>query len=77
MEIGDRDQAGTASQRIIRPLAIIYNDHILTVLAWRCLRDDFRMFRDGWIESLSVNGASFRPQRVSMLRDYLAKLSDK
>ncbi len=77
IEIGYRDQAGTASQRTIRPLSIIYSDHVLTVLAWCCLRDDFRMFRVDRVESLSGNGASFRPQRVILLRDYLLKLSEK
>jgi predicted DNA-binding transcriptional regulator YafY len=77
IEIGYRDQVGTASERIIRPLAIMYSDHVLTVLAWCCLRDDFRMFRVDRIESLSSNGASFRPRRASLLRDYLAKLREK
>ncbi len=75
IEIGYRDQAGTASQRIIRPLAIMYSDHVLTVLAWCCLRDDFRMFRVDRIESLASLGTSFRPRRARLLRDYLAKLS--
>jgi predicted DNA-binding transcriptional regulator YafY len=77
IEIGYRDQAGTASQRIIRPLAIMYSEHVLTVLAWCCLRNDFRMLRVDRIESLSGNGTSFRPRRVSLLREYLAKLSGK
>ncbi len=74
IEIGYRDQAGTASQRIIRPLAIVYNDHVLTVLAWCCLRDDFRMFRVDRVDGLSTTGASFRPRRAQLLREYLAKL---
>jgi predicted DNA-binding transcriptional regulator YafY len=77
IEIGYRDQAETGSQRIIRPLAIMYSDHVLTVLAWCCLRDDFRMFRVDRIESLSGNGASFRPRRASLLREYLTKLSER
>ncbi|SHF95594.1 HTH domain-containing protein [Kaistia soli DSM 19436] len=77
IEISYLDQAGTASQRIIRPLAIMYSDHVLTVLAWCCLRDDFRMFRVDRVESLSSNGTSFRPRRAPLLRDYLAKLSEK
>lgn len=76
IEIDYRDQAGTASERVIRPLAIMYSDRVLTVLAWCCLRNDFRMFRVDRIESLSVNGASFRPRRASLLREYLAKLSE-
>lgn len=75
IEIGYRDQAGAGSQRIIRPLAIMYSDHVLTVLAWCCLRADFRMFRVDRVESLSSNGASFRPRRASLLREYLATLS--
>lgn len=75
IEISYSDQAGTASQRIIRPLAIMYSDHVLTVLAWCCLRDDFRMFRVDRVDGLASNGISFRPRRASLLREYLAKLS--
>ncbi|SMH42028.1 helix-turn-helix transcriptional regulator [Mesorhizobium australicum] len=77
IEIGYRDQAGTASRRIIRPLAIVYNDHVLTVLAWCRLRDDFRMFRIDRVDGVSSKGTSFRPRRASLLREYLAKLSAK
>jgi predicted DNA-binding transcriptional regulator YafY len=77
IEIGYRDQAGTASQRIIRPLAIVYNDHVLTVLAWCCLRDDFRMFRIDRVDGVSSKGTSFRPRRASLLREYLAQLIAK
>ncbi|WP_417308710.1 helix-turn-helix transcriptional regulator [Devosia sp.] len=74
IEISYRDQAGATSQRIIRPLAIMYSDHVLTVLAWCCLRTDFRMFRVDRIDSLSHTGSSFRPRRASLLRDYLSRL---
>jgi predicted DNA-binding transcriptional regulator YafY len=77
IEIGYRDQAGTASQRIIRPLAIVYNDHVLTVLAWCCLRDEFRMFRIDRVDGVSSKGTSFRPRRASLLREYLAQLIAK
>lgn len=75
IEIDYRDQAGSASRRIIRPLAIVYNDHVLTVLAWCCLRDDFRMFRIDRVDGVSSKGTSFRPRRASLLREYLALLS--
>lgn len=77
IEIAYRDQAGTASQRIIRPLAIVYSDRVLTVLAWCCLRDDFRMFRIDRIDGVSSKGTSFRPRRASLLREYLAQLTAK
>lgn len=75
IEIDYSDQAGATSQRIIRPLAIMYSDRVLTVLAWCCLRDDFRMFRIDRIAVVSGNGTSFRPRRASLLREYLAQLS--
>lgn len=75
IEISYCDQAGAASRRVVRPLAIMYSDHVLTLLAWCCLRDDFRMFRIDRIDGLSNNGASFRPRRVSLLREYLERLS--
>lgn len=75
--IAYRDHAGATSQRVIRPLAIMYSDHVLTALAWCCLRHDFRMFRLDRVESLSSAGTSFRPHRARLLRDYLAKLSEK
>ena len=77
IEIGYSDQAGAASQRIIRPLAIMYSDHVLTVLAWCCLRHDFRMFRIDRVDSLARKRTSFRPRRASLLRQYLALLRAK
>lgn len=77
IEIAYRDQAGTDSQRAIQPLAIMYTDHALTVLAWCGLREDFRMFRVERISEVKRSGRSFRPRRAALLRDYLARLSEK
>ena len=77
IHIGYRDQSGAASQRVIRPLAIVYNDHVLTALAWCCLREDFRMFRLDRIDALTGTGTSFRPRRAGLLRDYLARLTEE
>jgi predicted DNA-binding transcriptional regulator YafY len=68
------DATGTTSERIIWPLALVYNDSCVTVLAWCCLRDDFRMFRSDRIKGVELNGSSFRPRRVPLLRDYVARL---
>ena len=62
--------AGAASKRTIWPLAIVYLDGTLVVLARCCLREDFRMFRAERIATLAPTGASFRPQRAALLRDY-------
>ena len=38
------------------------------------LRDEFRMFRVERIATLALMGASFRPRRAALLRDYQAIL---
>ncbi|WP_083898972.1 WYL domain-containing protein [Robiginitomaculum antarcticum] len=45
------------------------------MLAWCCLREDFRKFKVERIEAFHLTDESFRPNRVSLLRDYLAQLS--
>jgi len=68
------DGQGAATTRTIWPLAIVYLDRMLVVLARCCLRDDFRMFRAERITSSAPTGDSFRPRRAALLRDYLARL---
>ena len=68
------DKGHAVSERTILPLAVMYTDRTLTVLAWCCLREGFRMFRTDRIITLNPAGTSFRPRRVSMLRTYLAEL---
>lgn len=68
------DAAGAPSQRIIWPLALVYTDSCVTVLAWCCLRADFRMFRSDRIREVAPDGISFRPKRVQLLRDYVTIL---
>jgi predicted DNA-binding transcriptional regulator YafY len=70
------DRDGAASSRTIWPLAIVYLDRMLVVLARCCLRDDFRMFRADRIASVAATGISFRPRRAALLRDYGARLAD-
>jgi len=69
------DKQGEATERKIWPLAIMYLDKTLVVLSWCCLREDFRMFRAERIQMVEATGASFRPQRVALLRRYLAELA--
>ena len=69
------DQGHVVSERTILPLAVMYTDRTLTVLAWCCLREGFRMFRTDRIIELNNAGKSFRPRRVTLLRTYLAELN--
>ena len=59
------------------PLALVYTERALTVLAWCCLREAFRMFRIDGIVELHPAGASFRPRRATLLRDYIAELKSR
>ncbi|UYY57234.1 helix-turn-helix transcriptional regulator [Sphingomonas sp. S2-65] len=71
------DGDGARSQRTILPLSLFYTEECVTVLSWCCLREDFRMFRTDRIAEVRPNGASFRPRRVPLLRDYLARLRER
>lgn len=71
------DKGHAVTERTILPLAVMYTDRTLTVLAWCCLREAFRMFRTDRIIEIRLAGSSFRPRRASMLRDYLAELNSQ
>ena len=68
------DAAGAASRRAVKPLGIVYIDDTNMLLAWCHLRQDFRVFRLDRMDDLTVTDDSFRPHRVSLLRDHLALL---
>lgn len=68
------DKDGAVTERQILPLSIVYLDSKMTLLAWCCLREAFRMFRLDRIEAVRMVGTSFRPRRVTLLRSYLAEL---
>lgn len=74
LDIHYTDRDGAVTQRTIWPLAVMYVDHLLVVLAHCCLRDDFRMFRVDRIALATPGGSSFRPRRAELLRAYLARL---
>ena len=74
LDIGYRDSAGLVSVRRIYPLSVIYLDRSLMVLAWCCLRQDYRRFVVDRISSLRAAAESFRPRRVQMLREFTTLL---
>jgi predicted DNA-binding transcriptional regulator YafY len=74
LAISYTDQAGRVSTREIWPLAIVYSERALTLLACCCLRKAFRMFRLERIGEPQRTGTSFRPKRAALLREYLAEL---
>lgn len=68
------DKEDAVTSRVILPLAIVYSEKVLTVLAWCRLRAAFRMFRLDRIRDIKPAGGSFRPRRAALLRTYLAEL---
>ena len=74
LDIGYTDRDGAVTSRAIWPLAIVYLDRMLVLLARCCLREDFRIFRVDRITAVVATGASFRPRRAALLRTYMARL---
>ena len=74
LNIQYKDQNGQESERRIWPLAIVYLDRMLVVLAWCCLRNDFRKFVANRILKVEMTGESFRPRRSALLREHLKTL---
>lgn len=71
------DRDGAQTERSILPLAIVYADRSLAVLAWCNLRVGFRIFRIERMSEVAPTGESFRPRRAALLRDYLAELASR
>jgi len=74
LRISYADKGDAVTERVIWPLAVVYSERSLVVLAWCCLREDFRMFRPERIREIAAEGGSFRPRRAGLLREYLARL---
>jgi predicted DNA-binding transcriptional regulator YafY len=64
------DNAGVATDRRIWPLAVVFLDRTLMVLAWCCLRQDFRRFHLSKMDRVEQTDESFRPRRVGLLREF-------
>lgn len=77
MRIHYRDGEGSTSERTIWPLALVYHETCVTVLSWCSLREDFRMFRADRMTGMRPAGVSFRPCRVPLLREYVARLRQR
>ena len=71
------DGKGATSTRKVDPLGIIYLQETNMLMAWCHLRKDYRVFRLDRMDNLARTGASFRPRRVSMLREYTQIMRDE
>lgn len=68
------DKAGMHTERRVLPLAIVFMDRAMVLLARCQMRDGFRVFRIDRIKNLSQTTESFRPHRVTLLRDIFEQI---
>lgn len=74
LDVSYTDKAGRTTRRRIWPLAIVYFDRTLMCLAWCTLRQDYRRFHIGQMQSVAATDVSFRPRRVPLLREFIGRL---
>ena len=69
-----RDAKGAATTRQVKPLGIVFLQDTNMLMAWCLLRQDYRVFRLDRMDQLARSGTSFRPNRVPMLREHMARI---
>lgn len=77
LDIAYRDADGTPTTRRIWPLSIVFLDNSQMLLAWCCLRQDLRRFQLQRIQTVAATTESFRPRRVPLLRQFLARMRSR
>ncbi|MBD3665488.1 helix-turn-helix transcriptional regulator [Sulfitobacter aestuariivivens] len=70
------DKKGAATTREVDPLGLVYWQETNVLMAWCHLRHDYRVFRLDRMDDLRRTGASFRPRRVPMLREFTQMMRD-
>jgi len=68
------DAEGRRTERRIWPLAVVFTDRMPALLAWCCLRGDFRNFLLPRIEDAVLAAEHFRPRRAALLRQMMERL---
>lgn len=69
-----RDAMDRPTHRTVYPLGIVYVEASSVLLAWCLLREDYRTFRLDRMADLEITVDSFRPRRVAMLREHIARI---
>ena len=72
-----RDANGQETARRIWPLGTVFLDREVQVLAFCCLRQDFRRFKVAQMANVRPADESFRPRRVPLLRAFLDRLREQ
>lgn len=69
-----RKEDGESSERLLRPLAILYWGRAWTLVAWCELRQDFRHFRLDRMREWRLDDATFEHEDGKTYRDFLVQL---
>jgi len=69
-----KDGSGALTDRSVKPLGIVFLDDCHMLLSWCLLRQDFRNFRLDRMSDLATTGEHFRPHRIPLLRDAVARV---
>ncbi len=77
VDLDYRDADDRPSARRVLPLAVVFLEDRQLLLAWCCLRQDFRRFRLDRISAAVATTESFRPRRVPLLRQYIEVLRNR
>lgn len=72
-----RDEAGKASERTVRPLALAFYPPRWLLISWCELRADFRNFRLDRIERCEIGAGTFAEEPGRTLADYLRRLDQQ
>lgn len=74
LQIAYEDRQGDVTERRVLPLAVLYYEHSVMLLAYCTLRNDYRSFHVTNIQDVQPLDESFRPNRVRLLNEYVADL---
>ena len=68
------DQNAKATERRLRPMALLFWGQVWTLVAWCELRNDFRSFRADRIQTLRILEEHFAQQRGQRYEDFIARV---
>lgn len=74
VDLAYRDRDGAETRRRVLPLSVVFLDRSLMLLAWCCLREDFRRFHVAEMSDVALSAESFRPRRVALLREFITRI---
>ncbi|WP_455874956.1 helix-turn-helix transcriptional regulator [Rhizobium yanglingense] len=66
-----RDELGRATERTIRPIALIYYSHYANIVGWCELRQAIRNFRSDRVEHCEAAGAFFRGEGDGLREEWM------